>query len=80
MAYVSPTYIPTEGAPTLRTPIAPPAFRDSDEVIVIAGTMRGIMGKIVDSDSRPGTASVYVPAWGCISHNIPEDHLMRLPG
>jgi len=82
MAYVSTTYIPAEDAPTLRTPIDPPAFRDGEEVVVVGGTMRGIVGKIVKSDSRPGTASVhYVPTWnpsGCIAYSIPEAHLIRL--
>ena len=78
MAYVSTTYIPAEDAPTLRTPIDPPAFRDGEEVVVIGGTMRGITGKIVKSDSRPGTASLFVPAWGCISHNVAEAQLIRL--
>lgn len=80
MAYISADiYAPTPDAPTLRTPINPPTFRDGEIVVVTAGTMRGITGKIVQSDSRPGTASVYVPAWGSIAHNVAEASLLRLP-
>lgn len=78
MAHVSATYIAAEDAPTLRTYIDPPAFGDGDEVVFVAGAMRGMIGKVFASDSRPGTASVYVPAWGCVSHNIEEAHLFRL--
>ena len=82
MAHVSSTvadlYVLAEGVPCTRVRIDPPAFSDGDEVIVIGGTMTGLTGKIIESDSRPGTASVYVPAWGCISHNVPEEHLHRL--
>ncbi len=78
MAYVSTTYIPVEDAPTLRTYIDPPAFRDSDDVIFVGGTMRGLTGKVVATDCRPGETAVFVPAWGIISYAIPESHLIRL--
>ena len=78
MAHISTTHVPTEGAATLRTPVDPPEFRDSDEVIFILGTMRGLTGKVVATDSRPGETAVFVPAWGIISYGIPEDHLLRI--
>lgn len=78
MAHISTTYVPAEDAPTLRTPIDAPAFRDSDDVIFIGGTMRGLTGKVVDTDSRPGETAVFVAAWGIISYAIPESHLHRL--
>lgn len=80
MAYINAhIYAPTPDAPTLRTP----TFRDGDIVVITAGTLQGITGKVVDTDSLPGTASVrYVPSWnpkGCTAYSIPEAHLLRLP-
>jgi len=57
-------------------------FNDGDEVRIIDGTLRGVVGKIVKTDSMPGTESVfYLPTWnpnGSTAHNIPQDHLHRI--
>lgn len=80
MAYISADiYAPTPDAPTLRTQ----TFRDGDIVVITAGSLRGTMGTVFDTDSLPGTASVrYTPSWnpmGTIAYSIPEAHLARLP-
>ena len=56
-------------------------FNDGDEVRITDGTLRGVVGKIVKTDSMPGTESVfYMASWtvGGMAHNIPTEHLQRL--
>ena len=57
-------------------------FNDGDNVIIVDGTLRGVVGKIVKaSDTLPNTESVfYVAPWsgrGGIAYNIPLDHLSK---
>jgi hypothetical protein len=82
MAHISTTYVPVEDAPTLRTPIDPPTFRDGDRVMFKRGTtMSGKEGVIIQPrfhDSKPGETVVFVTAWGFPCYAIPESHLIRL--
>lgn len=78
MASIRELYALADQLPKLHTDTDHHSFSDGEEVIFIRGDLIGLTGKIVASDSRPGTASVFVPAFGGISYNIPAEHLHTL--
>ena len=59
-------------------------YNDGDKVEIIDGSLCGIVGKIIKTDSIEGTESItYAAPWlggGGIAYNIPLDHLRPVAG